>query len=90
MQSQFDPLRQAFLPNETDMKRFRQLVVNSVMATDLFDCNWKQLRENRWYKKFHDGNNSSENNLNSIDQEEDSNRCATIIIEHIIQASDVS
>ena len=85
MQSKFDDLRKAFIPTETEMKHFRQLLVNAVMATDLFDADLKRLRENRWHKVFDD-----KDDKNPIDDEEDSNRRATIIIEHIIQASDVS
>jgi hypothetical protein len=32
---------------EEDMKRFRKLVVNSVMATDIFDRDLKALRNDR-------------------------------------------
>jgi hypothetical protein len=36
-----------------ERKRFRQLVVNSVMATDM-DKDLKILRNNRWAKAFSD------------------------------------
>ena len=54
------------------------------MATDIMDKDLKQLRNARWDKAF------SEKHLSSITGDEDTNRKATIVIEHIIQASDVS
>jgi 3'5'-cyclic nucleotide phosphodiesterase len=77
----FDELREAVMPNESDCRLFRQLLVNSVMATDLFDSELKLMREKRWKSTFDDLGDESP---------EDSNRRATIVIEHIIQASDVS
>ena len=67
-------------------RRFRELVTNSVMSTDLGDKELKNLRDNRWKVAF--------NNSNKDKKDEDFfvsvNRKATIIIEHLMQASDVS
>jgi len=63
--------------NDREFRRFRNLVVNSVIATDIFDKDLKSFRNARWDKAFHQGNN-------------DTNLMATIVIEHIIQAADVS
>lgn len=81
MQPELQDLRNAMFPNNSDCKRFRQVVVNSVMATDLFDADLKLLREKRWQKAFDASVGSSD---------DDCNRRATIVIELIIQASDVS
>jgi hypothetical protein len=35
-----------------ELKRFRQLVVNTVMATDIMDKDLKALRNARWDKAF--------------------------------------
>ena len=70
-------------PTVEDMKRFRQLVVNSVLATDIVDKELKNARNARWEKAFNDSN-EEEHPRNAI------NRKATIVIEHLIQASDVS
>lgn len=69
-------------PDNSEALRFRQLFINSVMATDIVDSKLKLLRQNRWSKAFHE----------PVVQpgEEDVNRKATIVIEHIIQASDVA
>ena len=65
--------------NESELKRFRQLLVNAVMATDIFDPDMKKLRDSRWKKAFSSGSGKSEADLK-----------ATIVIEHIIQAADVA
>lgn len=84
MQSRFSKLRSSIYVDDTEMKRFRQLIVNSVMATDIVDPEQKAFRNARWEKAFH----SSESILE--DKHIEINRKATIVIEHLIQASDVS
>jgi len=44
----FSDLRRAIAGTEAEMKRFRQLVVNAVMATDILDKDLKALRNDRW------------------------------------------
>lgn len=76
-------LRLAICGTEPEMRHFRQLVINSVMATDIMDPDLKKLRNNRWDVAFKIGSNT--------DTPRDKiNRKATIVIEHIIQASDVA
>lgn len=83
MDERYDDLRNTIYTDEVEMRRFRQLVVNSVMATDIVDKELKNLRNARWEKAFSD-----------VRHEEDVqvtiNRKATIVIEHLIQASDVA
>ena len=82
MSPKYQALRSAIYSNEVELRRFRQLVVNSVMATDIADRDQKVFRNARWDRAFHE---------TVIENEEDSiNRKATIVIEHLIQASDVS
>ena len=58
------------------------------MATDIADKDLKILRNNRWDKAFKD---NGKNTIPSKQEERDTiNRKATIVIEHLIQASDVS
>lgn len=97
MESKFEALRRAIYQNRAEESKFRQLVLNSVMATDVFDPDLKKLRNDRWEKAF---GREGENHHNSHiaihqGQEEDSkqemiDRQATIVIEHLIQASDVA
>lgn len=83
----FDHLRSAIYSTKDEQQRFRQLVVNSVMATDISDKELKTLRNNRWSEAF---NESQQPTLRSpLAIQYDINRKATIVIEHLIQASDV-
>ena len=92
MTEQFQPLVSVLCRNESELCRLRQLVVNSVMATDIMDPDLKKLRNGRWEKAFQSTN--IENQDTSIENQDTSreavNRKATIVIEHLIQASDVA
>lgn len=89
MDPRYKQLQDCIAATDAERKRFRQLVVNSVMATDIFDPKMKALRNTRWDKAFHrDGNGATE--ITETVMEEDRNMKATIVIEHIIQASDVA
>ena len=83
MDDSYSELRAAIYGSDDELKRFRQLVVNSVMATDIMDKDLKALRNVRWDKAF-TASVCEENALDAV------NRKATIVIEHLIQASDVS
>jgi class 3 adenylate cyclase len=48
----FSDLRAAIYQTKSEQERFRQLVVNSVMATDIMDKDLKTLRNNRWSRAF--------------------------------------
>jgi hypothetical protein len=83
MEDNFSSLRACIFADNTEFKRFRQIVVNVVLATDIFDKELGALRKNRWTKAF------DEISLRESPVD-DANRKATIVIEHLIQASDVS
>jgi len=82
MEPYFSDLQHTIYANSTEQQRFRNLVVNCVLATDIFDPDLKAMREKRWQAAFHPGSFE-------VDKKVQSNRKATIVIEHIIQASDV-
>jgi len=84
MEDQFEDLRTIICATPNEMNRFRELVVNSVMATDIMDKDLKDLRNQRWDKAFQETSRLGES------QEVNTNRKATIVIEHLIQASDVA
>jgi len=84
MDSKYEKLRRVIYTNVSELNRFRQLIVNSVMATDIADKELKKLRNARWEKAFDEGAPSNRF------LQEDRNRKATIVIEHLIQASDVA
>jgi 3'5'-cyclic nucleotide phosphodiesterase len=83
MQDAYINFRKVLCPTKNDMKHFRQLVVNSVMATDIVDKKLKELRNNRWDVAF-------QVTISNESVRDQTNRKATIVIEHLIQASDVS
>eukprot|EP00977_Amphora_coffeiformis_P006244 scaffold1341_cov178-Amphora_coffeaeformis.AAC.21 len=84
MQPEFGTLRSVIAPAEVEMARFRQLVINVVLATDIVDRELKDLRNKRWEDAF------SETARLDDSPEEHVNRKATIVMEHLIQASDVA
>lgn len=83
MNSEYEKLLACICATEEELRHFRQLVVNTVMATDIMDRDLGQLRKKRWENAF------SEESRDLCDSAT-RNRRATIIIEHLIQASDVS
>jgi 3'5'-cyclic nucleotide phosphodiesterase len=76
-------LRECICGNEAGLLRFRQLLVHCVLATDIFEKDLKAQRNQRWEQAFHRQESASPT-------QEDLNCKATIVLEHIIQASDVS
>jgi hypothetical protein len=83
MDPRFDNLRRQIYRTEAEFKRFRQLVVNMVLATDIMDKDLKELRNNRWATAFSEQGDKTRTRKAV-------NRKATIVIEHLIQASDVA
>ncbi len=81
MEPAFYDLRRCIYSDETELQRFRQVVVNSVLSTDIDDAELQSLRMHRWEKTFSSG-------AYKITRE-DINRKATIVLEHLMQASDV-
>ena len=54
MEDTFSDLRAVIYSNEEERRRFRQLVVNVVLATDIVDKELKELRNKRWNTAFSD------------------------------------
>jgi 3'5'-cyclic nucleotide phosphodiesterase len=81
MDDDFAALRESMFHTKDDMMRFRQVLINVVLATDIFDKGLNDTRKKRWQKAFHDDN---------VPKQEVYSLRATIVIEHIIQASDVA
>jgi hypothetical protein len=82
MAPKFSELRECIYQDTYELNRFRQLVANTVLATDIFDKELQALRKKRWDMVF--------NNNDRLVQQEDIDRKTTIVIEHLIQASDVA
>jgi hypothetical protein len=84
MDSKYLDLRACIYSNEIELRRFRQLVVNCVMATDIFDKDMAEFRDKRWKKEFGKESNDSLEFANL------GNRRATSVIEHISQVSTIA
>jgi hypothetical protein len=79
MSEEYKELRATLFATRADLLRFRQAVVNIVLATDIFDKELNDLRKNRWDRAFGGDDEVAGHDLR-----------ATIVIEHIMQASDVA
>jgi hypothetical protein len=98
MDAEFEGLRAVVFTTEEELRRFRQLVVNSIMATDVFDAELVKIRNERWSKAFPKGDGEvhqagGEEKLEAVESlcsEDTTDLKATIVIEHIIQAADVA
>jgi class 3 adenylate cyclase len=83
MEEKYRQLRESIFSTPREESRFRELIVDAVMATDIADKELGELRKSRWEKAFSVECSSHSAKL-------DMDRKATIVFEHIIQASDVS
>jgi hypothetical protein len=80
MLPRFENLRRSICITKTQCVRFRALLVNAVMATDIFDKDLKALREERWSKSFH----MEDQNITSDVTKEAVHRKATIVVEQYV------
>jgi len=80
----FGDLQACIYSTEAEFERFRQLVIQTVLATDIADKELKLLRNARWETAFAETSGVEESPRDVV------NRKATIVIEHLIQASDVA
>lgn len=83
MHSDYEALRDCIYSNDSEFQRFRQLIVNLIIATDIFDKQLNEQRAKRWKMAFKKTSKYS-------DALEETNRKATIVVEYLIQASDIA
>lgn len=83
MGQNFKELRETIYTSKEEYDRFRSLLVNCVLSTDVMDKELKELRNQRWSNAF-----SEEPPVESA--KDIVNRKATIVIEYMIQAADVA
>jgi len=93
LKTEFKDLQDCIYANEDEFARFRSLVVNLVLATDIMDKELGAQRKSRWTQAF--STESAFTEASSVEdlkakQELEKNRKATIVLEHLIQASDVA
>ena len=87
MSPHFLDLRRTIYGDPSELDRFRQIVVNNVLATDIFDKEISAMRKQRWENAFA---RSQKRIMSSSSPEDDNDRKATIVMEHLLQASDVA
>lgn len=90
MQPEYVDLRRTIYCTEKELDRFRKLIVNIVLATDIADKELGALRRERWNKAFNKSETRVEVSHDKSAGKSDMDRKATIVIEHIIQASDIA
>lgn len=81
MQPSFDAFRACIAPTGKELIRFRKVMVTTTLATDITDKDLKADRNERWAIAFSEqaaGNSKEADELK-----------ARIVIEHLIQASDI-
>lgn len=87
----FAQLRECIYTNKEELKRFRQLLVNAIMATDFDDDEAQKGRHGRWEKAFEEKESDDLDRRGSSHQSKIRNDMrATILYEHIMQAADIS
>lgn len=87
MDKRFQRLRKCIYQTNIERKRFRQVVINSIMATDIADRKMNEARQSKWERAFRKPANAK---VTPLQIQESMNRKATAVIEHIIQVSDVA
>jgi len=100
MEPTYSNLRRHIYTTVYEYKCFRQIVVNCIMATDICDKDLIKARNKRWELAFSSNALSSRHSSHKsskpmFDHHADSTRQtsyrkATVVIEHLIQLSDVS
>lgn len=88
LEPKYRELRFTIYRDETEMRRFRALLVNTIVATDEYDNQLKELRERRW-KKTSDEEETAQSVVSGNSLKKVPHTKATLAIEALIQASDV-
>lgn len=87
MDKRYERLRAHIYKSNVERKRFRQVLTNAVMATDIADREVNKFRSKKWDKAFKDVDELGTSDTMTHDE---INRKATVVIENLIQVADVS
>jgi 3'5'-cyclic nucleotide phosphodiesterase len=88
--SSYRELRSCLFGSDKDLKRFRQVLVNAVMATDIFDSDLQAFRDARWEKAFSPTRSTDGETKDAAANDETLNLQATALLELMVQCSDVA
>ncbi|GKZ00770.1 hypothetical protein MPSEU_001028800 [Mayamaea pseudoterrestris] len=94
MKPRYRVFREQIYCTNAERKRFRQVLINAVMATDISDRSLLQQRALRWEKAFKKVDSdhmhtSQESGRNRVTRDAD-NRKATVVIDTLMQLADVA
>ena len=87
MQPRYKRLRSCIYKTNAERKRFRQVLINAVMATDIADRGVNQMRAKKWDKAFNENDDLARSGVMTRDE---INRKATAVIESLMQVADVA
>lgn len=97
MGREFRELRRAIYTTPAELRRFRQILVNVVMATDLFDEEMAAEREERWGTAFVPSGMRDSTASSAVSVRDSMASTVTVhyfranvVLEYLIQASDVA
>jgi hypothetical protein len=79
----FPDLRRAICATQAEVKRFRQLLVNLVLATDTLDIDMRYARDSRWENAFRKDASDGKIGGHLYSQR------ATVLAEILVQAADI-
>ena len=87
----YGDLLRCICEDEVERRLFRQILVNSVIATDLFDKDMQDSRETRWNRAFVGASHSEANNAtHASDRRDMTNLKITLVTEYMMQAADLA
>jgi 3'5'-cyclic nucleotide phosphodiesterase len=97
MHSRHKRLRCHLYKTNVERKRFRQVLINAVMATDIADREVILGRARKWKRAFQEDDDDAEGDVeagrgggNLALRKDERNRRATVVIEALIQVADVA
>jgi hypothetical protein len=94
MDDAYANLRSAIYQSEEEKSIFRQVLVNCIISTDLFDTDLKKRFDSRWKRAFPEPRGSmrqsTRQSLRQKTKPEILNLQATLIMETMVQASDIA
>jgi hypothetical protein len=89
-EEQFHGLRACIFPSRREYERFRAMVVNTVMSTDIADAALRAFNNRKWEKAFGTKIMNEEMEYRVSSSTEDRNRKATVLMDLIMMSSDIS
>ena len=91
MEPAYEDLRMCIYTTQAELDRFRQIVVNAVIATDFFDEELRERRLRRWEEAFpRNVKVDGKQHVRESARDGEASRKAALVIEYMIQASDIS